>query len=135
MISWDCSCPTSEERSEAGYGMSYTDAAFSFWWTLCKNNDEVFAADVDVRWISSAFGLQTANTARNILGSYCRFDASNVLDDLSEPKETSPRQGHLLVKRLLMQNARRYACSRLFPVASTFTETGVPAVEGQRRDA
>ncbi|MGY4498197.1 hypothetical protein ACVWYH_002128 [Bradyrhizobium sp. GM24.11] len=38
MISWDCSCPASEEKSEAGYGMSYTDAAFSFWWTLWNNN-------------------------------------------------------------------------------------------------
>lgn len=83
--------------------------------------------------IPSAFGLQTANTGRTILGSYCQFEASNVLDDLS-PK-TSARQEHLLVGSLLMPNARKYACSRLFPVASAFTETGVLAIEGQRRDA
>ncbi|MET4222721.1 hypothetical protein ABIB00_007961 [Bradyrhizobium sp. LB14.3] len=86
MISWDCSCPASEEKSEAGYGMSYTDAACSLWWTLWKNNYEVFAAD---GWTSNdrfGLGLQTANTA-TILGSYCLFEASNVLDDLSEPKD------------------------------------------------
>lgn len=37
--------------------------------------------------ISSAFRLQAANTARTILESYYLFEASNVLDDLSEPKD------------------------------------------------
>lgn len=32
-----------------------------------------------------------------------------------------------------MPNARKYAYSRLFPVAPAFTETGVLALEGQRR--
>lgn len=40
--------------------------------------------------IPSAFGLQTANTGRTILGSYCQFEASNVLDDLSEPRDICP---------------------------------------------
>ncbi|MGY4345949.1 hypothetical protein ACVWXM_002416 [Bradyrhizobium sp. GM7.3] len=59
MISWDCLRPSSEEKSEADYGMSYTDAAFSFWWTLWKNNYEVFAAD---GWPSDdPFGLWVAD--------------------------------------------------------------------------
>lgn len=32
-----------------------------------------------------------------------------------------------------MRNARKYAYSRLFPIVPAFTETGVLALEGQRR--
>lgn len=70
MISWDCSCPASEEKSEAGYGMSYTDAAFCFWWTLWNNSYEVFAAD---SWTpDDQFGLSVAG------GEHCE-DHSRIL--------------------------------------------------------
>ncbi|MCK1546441.1 hypothetical protein IVB12_32005 [Bradyrhizobium sp. 179] len=49
--------------------MSYTNAAFSFWWTRWNNNYEVFAAD---GWTPDL--LQAANTARTILGSYYLFE-------------------------------------------------------------
>lgn len=133
MISWDCACPASEEQSEAGYGMSYTDAAV-FWWTLWKNNYEVFAAMAGRPMINSAFRLQTANTARTILGSYYLFEASNVLNDLSEPKDICPSRTSACWKPA-HDNASKYAYSRLFPVAPAFTGTGVLALEGQRRDA
>ncbi|MGY3403918.1 hypothetical protein ACVWZV_000031 [Bradyrhizobium sp. GM5.1] len=70
--------------------MSYTDAAFSFWWTLWKNNYEVFAAD---GWTSDdPFGLWVADGEHreDHSRSYCQFEASNVLDDLSEPKDICP---------------------------------------------
>lgn len=61
--------------------------------------------------IPSAFGLQTANTGRTILGSYCQFEASNVLDDLS--------QRHLPVKNICLLEACSCQMQGNTPVAAS----------------
>ncbi|MCK1593403.1 hypothetical protein IVA87_11850 [Bradyrhizobium sp. 147] len=66
--------------------MSYTNAAFSFWWTRWNNNYEVFAvAGRPMIGSASLAGGEHCEDHSRILLSV--RGASNVLDDLSEPKD------------------------------------------------